>query len=95
MTFEGLFLHSIEINQFVDSPEYDSVTQFDVEEKFQVKFTVFITKTCLYNLDPLKPHFYIVKLVCNVTGVYIIFLISAQKNRLWVLVRTAISEFFI
>ena len=21
-----------------------------------------ITKTCLYNLDPLKPHFYIVKL---------------------------------
>ena len=35
-TFEGLFLHSIEINQFVDSPEYDSVSQFDLEEKFQV-----------------------------------------------------------
>ena len=42
----------------------------------------FITKTCLYNLDPLKSHFYAVKL--GFTGVYIIFLISAQKHRLWV-----------
>ena len=32
-----------------------------------------------------KPHFYIVKL--GFTGVYIIFLISAQKHRLWVLVK--------
>ena len=31
-----------------------------------------ITKTCLYNFDPLKPHFYIVKL--GFTWVYIIFL---------------------
>ena len=44
-------------------------------------------KTYLYNFAPLKPHFYIVKL--GFTGVYIIFLISAQKHRLWVLVRTA------
>ena len=36
-----------------------------------------ITKTCLYNFDPLKPHFYIVKL--GFTGVNIIFLISAQS----------------
>ena len=36
-----------------------------------------ITKTCLYNFDPLKPHFYIVKL--GFTGVYIIFLISNQN----------------
>ena len=36
-----------------------------------------ITKTFLYNFDPLKPHFYIVKL--GFTGVYIIFLISAQN----------------
>ena len=34
-----------------------------------------ITKTYLYNFDPLKPHFYIVKL--GFTVVYIIFLISA------------------
>ena len=32
-----------------------------------------ITKTRLYNSDPLEPHFYIVKL--GFTGVYIIFLI--------------------
>ena len=37
-----------------------------------------ITKTYLYDFDPLKPHFYVVKL--GFTGVYIIFLISAGKN---------------
>ena len=51
-----------------------------------------IPKTCLYNVDPLKPHFYIVKL--GFTGVYIIFLVSAQKHRLWVLVRTASARRF-
>ena len=50
-----------------------------------------ITKTCLYNFDPIQPHFYIVKL--GFTGVYIIFLISAQKHRLWVLDRTASTCF--
>ena len=44
-----------------------------------------ITKTCLYNFVPLKPHFYTVKL--GFTGVYIIFLIYAQKHRLWVGIR--------
>ena len=47
--------------------------------KLTVKKTAFssppITKTCLYNFDPLKPHFYIVQL--GFTGVYTIFLISA------------------
>ena len=51
-----------------------------------------ITKTCLHNFDPLKPHFYIVKL--EFRGVYIIFLISAQKHRLWVLVTTASARRF-
>ena len=37
-----------------------------------------ITKTRLYNFDPLKPHFYIVKL--GFTGVHIIFLIPAQNR---------------
>ena len=40
-------------------------------------FLLTITKTWLYNFDPLKPHFYIVK--PGFTGVYIIFLISAQN----------------
>ena len=35
-----------------------------------------ITKKCLYNSDPLEPHFYVVKL--GFKGVYVIFLISAQ-----------------
>ena len=35
------------------------------------------SRTYLYNFDPLEPHFYIVKL--GFTGVYIIFLISAQN----------------
>ena len=47
-------------------------------------------KACLYNFDPLKPHFYIVKL--GFTGVNIIFLILAQKYRLWVPVRTALPR---
>ena len=49
------------------------------------------TKTYLCNFDPLKPNFYIVN--PGFTGVYIIFLISAQKRRLWVLVRTGSSEY--
>ena len=49
-------------------------------------------KTCLYNFDPLKPHFYIVKL--GFKRVYIIFLISAQKHRLWVLVKIALLRRF-
>ena len=42
-----------------------------------VVFVCVITKTCLYYFDPLKPQFYIVKL--GFTGVYIIFIISAQN----------------
>ena len=53
------------------------VKQTLVEVITSVKCKVIITKTCLYNFDPLKPHFYIVKL--GFTGVYIIFLISAQN----------------
>ena len=41
------------------------------------KKNICITKTYLYNVDPLKPHFYIVKL--GFTGVYLIFRISAQN----------------
>ena len=36
-----------------------------------------ITKTRLYNFEPLKPHFYKVKL--GFTGVYIIFLILLKS----------------
>ena len=48
-------------------------------EKYIVMADIFyhITKTCLYKVDPLKPHFYIVKL--GFTGEHINFLISAQN----------------
>ena len=49
-----------------------------------------ITKTRLYNFDPLKPHFYIVKL--EFIGGNIIFLIS--DHWMLVLVRTASSKRF-
>ena len=42
-----------------------------------IAIQIHITKTCLYNFDPLKPHFYIVKL--GFAGVYIIFVISAKN----------------
>ena len=47
----------------------------------KVNWACCITKTYLYNFDPLKPHFYTVKL--GFAGVYIIFLISTQKHSLW------------
>ena len=51
--------------------------RYTVEVGRLTKRQLYITKTCLYNFDPLKPHFYIVKL--GFTGVNIIFLTSAQN----------------
>ena len=67
-------------------------TRTQIKQSKREPGNISITKTYLYNFDPLKPHFYIVKLWF--TGVYIIFLISAQKHRLWVLVRTASARRF-
>ena len=81
-------------------PKKKKKKRFDIPREFQgngllgklfawnfKRYLLDITKTRMYNYDPLQPHFYIVKL--GSTGVYIIFLISAQRHRLWVLVRTA------
>ena len=57
---------------------------------YGLQFCMHIMKTRLYNFDPLKPHFYIEKL--GFTGVYIIFVISAQKHRLWVLTIYVLSR---
>ena len=62
--FRKLVLYLQENNLFIDLSLY--------------RYT--ITKTYLYNVDPLKPHFYIVKL--GFIGVYIIFLISAKKTQI-------------
>ena len=63
-----------------ENPHGMSSLIFSEKKKKKIKMpsvAFFITKTCLYNFDPLKPYFYIVKL--GVTGVDIIFLISAQN----------------
>ena len=65
---------------------------FQISPSFDPREGYAITKTHLYNFDPRKPHFYVVKL--GFTGVYIIVLISAQKHRLWVPVRTASTRRF-
>ena len=55
---------------YVDAPE---ATDSSPEGKQILrKRDLFIMKTSLYNFDPLKPHFYIVKLAF--TGVYLFFL---------------------
>ena len=61
-----------------------SVSLYVPERQFrknkEISYFKVITKTRLYNFDLLKTHFCLVKL--GFTGVYIIFLISAQKHRL-------------
>ena len=59
----------------------------DIRSIFLPRSGLIISKTSLYNVDPLKPHFYTVKR--GFTEVYIIFLILQKKERLWVLVGTA------
>ena len=58
----------------MNSEALDQIAQI-----YQLVWITF-TKICLYNFDPLKRHFYIVKL--GLTGVYIIFHISAQKTEI-------------
>ena len=62
-----------------------SITVFPIIKRNEriVSRVKFITKTRLYSFDLLKLHFYIVNF--GFTGVYINFLISAQKHGLWVL----------
>ena len=47
---------------------------------FTKTYLVSITKTYLYNFDPLKPHFYIVKL--GFTGVSIIYFYFCSKTEI-------------
>ena len=56
---------------------FHSISTSDTSTSNLNLFRFYITKTCLYNFDPLKSHFYVVKL--GFTGVYIIFLISAEN----------------
>ena len=55
----------------------EGVSDWFLSLSFVYKNSCTITKTCLYNFDPLEPHFYIEKL--GFTGVCIILLIFAQN----------------
>ena len=61
---------------YVDCEGPDKTASVQCNQGLHCRF--YITKTCLYNINPLKPHFYIAKL--GFTGVNIIFLISAQNK---------------
>ena len=57
---------------------YQFVKKHNVCRQQVASLAADIMKTCLYNFNPLKPHFYMVKL--GFTQVYIIYLILL-KNR--------------
>ena len=79
---------SLMLDQYLSKvPESKSMRAF---RKYRSIIT--IMKNSLYDVDPLKTHFYIVKLWFK--GIDNIFLISVQKHRLWVLVRTAHNLWF-
>ena len=69
---EGFGPHRVRHHSFVDIFYDYSLPLTDLRR------TAVITKTCPYNFDPLKPHFYIAKLWF--TCVYLNFLISAQEQ---------------
>ena len=52
-------------------PVYSVLLLVDPENFIEPMLVEYITKTYLYNFDPLKPHFYIVKL--GFTSIYIMF----------------------
>ena len=79
-TFRVIFLYNLHF--CLDTTLLGSTfKQFYVQNQLTINHLIkklqYITKTCLYKDDPLKRHFYIVKL--GFTGVYIIFLISAKN----------------
>ena len=80
----------IRVRQFWQSYRLLESISIPLKNRHSSCSVIIIAETRIYNTDPLKPHFYIVKL--GFTGVYIIFLSFAQKHRLWVLVRTASSR---
>ena len=95
--FKTIFLFQNRIDKQRNKQEATKEVSFaliKMMENLQVSRLFKITRniTYLYNFDALKLHFYLVRV--GFTGVYIIFLISAQKHRLWVLVRNALSRRF-
>ena len=66
--FTGHYCEKRATKRYWDLPNHNT----NYTKEYRRNPQTVITKTYLYNIDPLKPHFYIVKL--GFTGVYIIFL---------------------
>ena len=77
---KNIRIYAIFNDQSFNGTLTNDIISFEQLGPDSLRLSMPITKTSLYNFDPLKPHFYIVKL--GFTGVYNIFLISAQKHRL-------------
>ena len=89
---QGISVYSVDSDQTLKKCLFDS-DKHNEETRFLVDSCAITSRKHAYIiLTPLKLHFYIVKL--GFTGVYVIFLISAQKHRLGVLVRTASARWF-
>ena len=73
---------SFSIKPYVVGTRRGCVLCIDNCTQFGISFFSFITKTCLYNIDPLKPHF------------YTLFFLFLLQNIDCVLVRTASSKWF-
>ena len=69
MKCQNLFSEENKKKKYFDMSATETYTQ-------HVFKSVNITKTCVYNFDPLIPHFYIVKL--GFTRVYNIFLFCSK-----------------
>ena len=74
--FHLLVVWNTYINASVFVPQFPAMRKITTKLYLYYLCTEAITKTCLYNFDPLKPHFYTVKL--GFAWVYIIFVISAK-----------------
>ena len=76
-------MYKKEVQSVISGPSIWMYAQLRFRSACAFVLCLHMTKTCRYNIDPLKPHFY------SKTGVYRdihYFLIFAQKHRLWVLV---------
>ena len=69
----GLILPSKSVVRRTDRARHDPISVC----LFSNVFVYFITKTCLYNFDPLKPYFYIVQL--GFTGYTLFFLVLLER----------------
>ena len=79
--FEQTLVQRVIQNYFIYKNSYINIFAYSYEKPLSQRSGAMLkqipSRKHLYKFNPLKPHFYIVKL--GFTGVYIIFLISARN----------------